>query len=150
MAENLVKKVGECGQDNLIAGLFPRALTMGIKVAAGEGLLPRGAVLAMNEDGTYGLYGKAAPVTLDEEDNGDGKTPSEGDDAAKTADSVIPSAILLGAVDASGDEAVTAVAYYCGKFNRNALITGEGYTLTASDRDALRKYNIVLSDMLDD
>ena len=33
--KELVKKVGERGQDNLIAGLFPRALTVPVSIAAG-------------------------------------------------------------------------------------------------------------------
>lgn len=52
MHENLVRKVGGRGQDNLIAGLFPRAFTTGIKIAAGAGMLERGTVLSAKEDGT--------------------------------------------------------------------------------------------------
>lgn len=135
MRENLVNKVGECGQDNLIARLFPRALTMGIKVAAGEGLLKRGTVLVATEDG-YVVCGKSA-------------TTGEGDDAVTTA-YADPSAILADDVDASGDEAVTAVAYRSGNFNPHAVIVADGYTLTAADKDTLRKYDIVFTDMMED
>lgn len=135
MRENLVNKVGECGQDNLIARLFPRALTMGIKVAAGEGLLKRGTVLVATEDG-YVVCGKSV-------------TTGEGDNAVTTtyAD---PSAILVDDIDASGDEAVTAVAYRSGNFNPHAVIVADGYTLTAADKDTLRKYDIVFTDMMED
>ena len=37
--KELVKKVGERNQDNLIAGLFPRALTVPVSIAAGAGEL---------------------------------------------------------------------------------------------------------------
>ena len=121
MAENLVNKVGECGQDNLIAGLFPRALTMGVKVAAGTGNLARGTVLSRKDDGTCEVM--AAGGT--------------------------PAYILADPVDASGAEAVAAVAYRSGNFNPHAVIVGEGYTLTAADKDNLRKYDIVFTDMME-
>ena len=136
MSENLVKKVGECGQDNLIAGLFPRALTMGVKVAAGEGLLKRGTLLAVKKDGTYVICGKKV-------------TTGEGD-SAETTTYGSPSAVLTVDVDASGTAAVAAVAYRSGNFNPHAVIVGEDYTLTAADKDNLRKYDIVFTDMMED
>ena len=52
MRENLVHKVDECGQDNLIARLFPRAMTTAVMIVAGSGKLERGTVLSRKEDGT--------------------------------------------------------------------------------------------------
>ena len=122
--DNLVNKVGSIGQDNLIARLFPRALTFGMKIAAGEGEVKRGTVLAAKSDGTYITYA------------GDKGT--------------VPSAILVQDVDASGSEAVAAVAYCSGNFNPNAVIVAEGYKLTAADKDALRKYDIYFTQMFED
>lgn len=136
MTENLVRKVGERGQDNLIAGLFPRAFTMGIKVAAGEGALKRGTILTAKEDGSYVVCGKKV-------------TSGEGD-SAQTTTYANPSAILVEDVDASGTAAVTAVAYRSGNFNPDAVTIAEGYTLTAADKDTLRKYDIIFTDMLED
>lgn len=136
MSKNLVNKVGECGQDNLIAGLFPRSLTMGVKVAAGEGLLKRGTLLTVKDDGTYVICGKKV-------------TTGEGDDAKTTTYST-PSAVLTVDVDASGTDAVAAVAYRSGNFNPNEVIVGEDYTLTAADKDNLRKYDIVFTNMMED
>lgn len=136
MARNLVNKVGESSQDNLIAGLFPRALTMGVKVAAGEGMLKRGSLLSVKEDGTYVICGKKV-------------TTGEGD-SAKTTTYGSPSAVLTVDADASSDTAVAAVAYRCGNFNPHAVIAAEGYTLTTTDKDNLRKYDIVFTDMLED
>ena len=48
MNKELCRKVGEVGQDNLIAKLFPPAETFGIKVAGGEGVLKRGTVMALS------------------------------------------------------------------------------------------------------
>ncbi len=122
MSENLVNKVDERGQDNLIARLFPRALTTAVKIAAGAGKLARGTVLSGKEDGTCEVM------------------------AAGGA----PAYILADPVDASGTEAVPAVVYHRGNFNLNAVTVAEGYTLTAADKDTLRKYGIVFTNMMED
>ncbi len=121
MHKDLVNKVGECGQDNLIAGLFPRAMTTGVKIAAGAGKLARGTILSRKEDGTCEVM----------------------------TDGGSPAYILTEPVDASGTEAVAAVVYRSGNFNPRAVIVGEGYTLTAADKDNLRKYDIVFTDMME-
>ena len=120
MRENLVNKVGECSQDNLIAGLFPRALTTGVNIAAGAGKLARGTVLSRKEDGTCEVMAT-------------GGTPAY---------------VLADPVDASGTEAVAAVAYRSGNFNPDAVTVAEGYTLTAADKDTLRKYDIIFTRVL--
>ena len=122
MNKELCRKVGEVGQDNLIAKLFPPAETFGIKVAGGDGVLKRGTVMALS--GTD--Y-----VVLDAEATGKANC------------------VLSDPVDASGESPVTAVAYRTGHLNRKALIVAEGYTMTAADEEELRKGGILLSDMLD-
>ena len=129
MNTNLVSKVGEIGQDNLIAKLFPPAETFGIKVAGGEGQLKRGTVLALNEDGSYVVLKSVAAA--------------EGEDPV----TLEANCILADDVDASGDDDVTAVAYRTGHFNRKALIVADGYTMTFKDDEALRKGGILLSNM---
>ena len=122
MNKELCRKVGETSQDNLIAKLFPPAEPFGVKIAAGQGVLARGAVLALS--GTD--Y-----VVLDSETTGKANC------------------VLSDPVDASGESPVTAVAYRTGHLNRKALIVAEGYTMTAADEEELRKGGILLSDMLD-
>jgi hypothetical protein len=122
MKENLVRKVDERGQDNLIARLYPRALTTAVKVVAGAGELKRGTVLSRKEDGTCEVM----------------------------AEGGTPAYILADPVDASGSESVTAVAYRSGNFNPNAISVKEGYTLSAADKDTLRKYDIVFTNMMED
>ncbi len=122
MRENLVNKVGECSQDNLIARLFPRAMTTVVNIAAGAGKLARGTVLSRKEDGTCEVMAAGCS----------------------------PAYILADPVDASGSAAVTAVVYRSGNFNPHAVIVGEGYTLTVADKDNLRKYDIVFTDMMED
>lgn len=138
MSKNLVNKTGERGQDNLIAALFPRALTMGVKIAAGEGLLKRGTLLSRKDDGTYVICGKTV-------------TAGEGESATTTTYSD-PGAVLAADVDAGGTDAtvaVAAVAYSSGNFNPDAVSVAANYTLTAADKDGLRKYNIVFTDMME-
>ncbi len=121
MSESLARKVGNIGQDNLIAGLFPPTSPFGTKIAAGQGELKRGTVLDMAEDGTCTMLasgGKANCVLADD-------------------------------VDASGDEPVTAVAYRTGHLNSKALIVTDGYELTNADKEELRKGGILLSEMID-
>lgn len=134
--DNLVKKVGSIGQDNLIARPFPRALTFGIKIAAGEGEIKRGTVLSLLDDGAYAVYGKTTAT-------------GEGEDE-KPSVAGTPSAILVEDVDAGGSEAVAAVAYCRGNFNPAAVIVAEGYELTAADKDTLRKYDIYFTQMFED
>lgn len=122
MRENLVHKVDECGQDNLIARLFPRAMTTAVMIVAGSGKLERGTVLSRKEDGTCEVMVEGGS----------------------------PAYVLAGPVDASGTEAVPAVAYRSGNFNPNAVIVAEGYALTTADKDNLRKYDIVFTNMMED
>lgn len=119
MSKNLVKKVGEIGQDNLIAKLFPPAETFGVTIPSGAGVLARGTVLAL-VDGAYAVL--AAGNT--------GKA----------------NCILADDVDATSGAAV-GVAYRTGHFNIKALIVADGYTLTAADKEELRKGGILLSEM---
>lgn len=120
MSKNLVNKVNETEQDNLIAKLFPPAETCGVTIPAGAGVLERGTVLAL-VDGAYAVL-----------------------DTANTGKA---NCVLTDDVDASGGEPVTAVAYRTGHFNRKALIVAEGYTMTKADEEELRKCGILLSDM---
>lgn len=132
--KELAKNVGTRGQDNLIAGVFPRALTMPVKIAAGEGKLKRGTILTAKEDGTYVVCGKKV-------------TTGEGDSAQTTVYSD-PSAVLTDDVDASGATAVAAVAYRSGNFNPDEVTVAEDYTLSLTDKDTLRKYDIIFTRVL--
>ncbi len=122
MDKNLVRKVGECGQDNLIARVIPPAMTTAVKIAAGAGVLKRGTVLSAKDDGTYEVMASGGS----------------------------PSYILVEDVNASAAEPVTAVVYRSGNFNINAVIVADGYTLTAADKDTLRKYDIIFTNMMED
>lgn len=122
MSENLLQKIGQCGQDNLIAGLYPPAFATAVKIAAGAGKLTRGTVLAVNAAGQCTVMKS-------------GGTPAY---------------ILAEDKDASGSAAVVAAAYRSGNFNPDAITVAAGYKLTAADKDTLRKYDIIFTQMMKD
>lgn len=122
MNKDLCRKVGETSQDNLFAGLFPRALTTGVKIASSEGKLPRGTILTTEDGSEY----KALTTETKDKAN----------------------CILADDVDATEAEAV-AVAYTSGNFNIHAVAgKPEGEVeIDNAVRDALRHYNIILTDV---
>ncbi len=127
MNSQLVRKVGEMTVDNLINSTYPPPETTGVLIRAGQGQLPRGAVLALSSSGNDTvLLGTAA----------------DGDET------LTASFVLADSVDASGAEAVPAVAYRTGHFNRPALIVAEAHTLTRGEEEALRYGGILMSDAL--
>ena len=119
MNDELVRKVGSRGIDNLIAHVLPPAIAHPIMVK-GTGTVVRGTLLGTKAEDDSELY---EIVTKD------GK--------------VEPSCILCDDVEATA-EGVAAAAYFSGTFNINAIVTGEGYELKHKDKDRLRTYNIFL------
>lgn len=116
----LDETIGSVGYDNLIHGTYPPAEVFSVQLAAGQGVLERGTLLATAEGGMV----KIAAATT-------GKA----------------NAVLAETVDAT--EAVTGIAYRTGHFNGNALIVGEGYEITAADKEALRVVGILISDAVE-
>ena len=115
----LDENLGAVGFDNLIAGTTPGAEVFSVEVAAGQGVLERGTLLAT---GSGGLEKISSATT--------GKA----------------NAVLAETVDTGSGSAVVAVAYRTGHFNTNSLIVADGYEITAADKEALRAVGILLSD----
>ena len=120
MAKNLNEVIGTMTYDGLIVSNEPVADVVTIKLAA-TGALVRGTVVT----GTAGAA--LAPV-------------------AAALDASKATYILADDVDATSGAAV-GVAYRTGHFNIKALIVADGYTLTAADKEELRKGGILLSEM---
>lgn len=116
---NHCETIGSMSYDNLINGVNPPAEVFSVLVAANQGVLERGTLLATADGGmvkiSAGTTGKA-------------------------------NAILADAVDTGEGEAVYATAYRTGHFNTNGLIVAEGYEITDADKEALRSAGILLSD----
>lgn len=111
--------IGSVGYDNLINGLTPGAEVFSVQLAANQGVLERGTLLATADGGMVMI---SADTT--------GKA----------------NAVLAEAVDTGAGEAVEAIAYRTGHFNTNSLIVAEGYEITAADKEALRVAGILISD----
>lgn len=74
------------------------------------------------------------------------KTPAV---EAQEAEVLTANCILTDAVKVTADADVTALAYRTGHFNRNKLVVKDGYTMTVSDEEDLRKGGILLSDAVE-
>lgn len=122
MAKYLNEVVGSVGYDNLIIGNTPAVDAVTVTLAAGAGVVERGALVV----GTAG--GELAVIA-----------------GALTAEKA--AYVVTDDVDTTGG-AVTATAYRCGHFSRSGLKTG-GYTLTAADVELLRKSGILVGDSLE-
>lgn len=115
----LDENLGSVGYDNLINGMNPGAEVFSVQIAAGQGVLERGTLLATAEGGMVKIG---------------------------TATTGKANAVLADAVDTGNGEAVTGIAYRTGHFNANALIVADGYEITAADKEALRVAGILISD----
>ena len=120
MAKRLDETIASVGFDNLFHGTCPGAEVASVQLAAGQGILARGTLLAI---GTSGLVKISSATT--------GKA----------------NAVLAEDVDAT--EAVTGIAYRTGHFNGNCLIVADGYEITAADKEALRVAGILISDAVE-
>lgn len=120
MATRHDEVIGSVGFDNLINGVYPPAEVFSIELAAGQGVLERGTLLATGDGGMV----KISATTT-------GKA----------------NAVLAESVDAT--EAAHGIAYRTGHFNANRLIVGDGYEITAADKEALRVAGILISDAVE-
>lgn len=114
--------IGSVGFDNLFNGSTPGAEVFSVEVAAGQGVLERGTLLATADGGMVKIS------------------------AATTGKA---NAVLAESVDTGEGGAVTAIAYRTGHFNANSLLVAEGYEITAADKEALRGVGILLSDAVE-
>ncbi len=125
MSTRIDETIGSVGFENLISSPFPPAEVFSVQLAAGNGTLVRGTLLAPGDSGMVMI----------------------GDDTTGTANAVLAEDTETGD-DAAGD-AVEAVAYRTGHFNTNALIVTDGYEITDADKEALRGAGILVSDAVE-
>lgn len=131
MTKKLTEKIAEINYDNLVYSTDVNLLTTGIVVAANQGVLKRGTLLAKASDNKMVILG--TELTKGEGDSATTETPS--------AD-----CILCDEIDTtSGD--VDTVGYIQGHFNVDSLIAKDSYSISEADKDLLRKKGILLSAM---
>ena len=122
--KNLNAKVGEMEYDGLVVDLNPEVEVRGgtIRKLAKETTLKRGTILAKSsKDNTLVVLGTEAT---------DGET-------------LTPDCILCDDTVVGTDADVSVSVYTAGCFNTNRVHVADGYTISATDFDALRKYSIV-------
>lgn len=117
----LDKTIGSAEFENLFNSHYPPADVFGVELAAGQGILERGTLLATADGGMVMI---SADTT--------GKA----------------NAVLAEAVDTTNG-VVYAQAYRTGHFNTNGLIVADGYEITAADKEALRSVGILVSDAVE-
>lgn len=122
MNKVLNESLGTVGYDNLFVENIPTADVVTVKLVA-AGVVKRGTVLS--------------------------GTPGGADFAALSAAASATKALYVLADDCDTAEDVVGIAYRTGHFNRNALIVGDGYALTAADEEVLRKSGILLADAME-
>lgn len=118
----LDETIGAVGFDNLINGLTPGAEVFSVELAAKQGVLERGTLLAVADGGMVKIS------------------------AATTGKA---NAVLAETIDTGTGDAVVGIAYRTGHFNTNSLIVADGYEITAADREALRVAGILISDAVE-
>lgn len=121
----LFQKEGEFVPDNLISGDKKGMLTRGITLAAGQGILKRGTLLARNENDLGVVFGAAEDSSAEKENGQTDETTTE----TTTAAVMLPSGILTDDTDTGEDssgENVIATEYITGVFNPDAITVEEG------------------------
>lgn len=126
MAE-LSRKLGEVEHDGLITDINPKTEVRGktIRKTATAITLKRGTILAKSS----GTAGDGKLVIL-------GTVPTEGE--TLTADCILCDDVTI---DEAAD--VTVPVYTAGCFDANKVTVATDYSISETDYDTLRKYNIV-------
>lgn len=124
---NLYKKLGEMDFDGLISDITPKTEVRAKKIRklGTAATLKRGTILAMSS-GT----------------GGDGKLVVLGTTAAAN-ETLTPDCILTDDIEVGTANDVVTTVYTAGCFDSGKIAVKSGYTMTAADYDALRKYGIV-------
>lgn len=127
MAE-LSKKLDEMSYDGLLTDITPKTEVRGRtirKESSTETTYPRGTVFAKSSvDNKLVILGSAAAQS----------------------ETLTPDCILCDEITVGTSADVVATVYTAGCFDSEKVTVKSGYTMTAADLDALRKYNIVFKD----
>lgn len=149
MNKSGMSQVGAFTPDNLIAGNRHPVDICHVVIKAGQNL-KRGTVVGedMEEKGKYvilGTQGTKSPAPVDDAVSEGEQSKDTGSDTENSA--VEAEYILAEDVDASEEDTVGA-AYCTGEFAENVLIVKEGYTISDTDRKALRNAGIFLKTIM--
>ncbi|MDR1516130.1 MAG: hypothetical protein LBS45_10580 [Synergistaceae bacterium] len=139
MSRELYKDLGAITRDNLIAGPRFPIQHKGVRLAAEQGKLARGTVLAILADGTAVTVDSSSTINT-----GTTQNPVYVPDRDK------PDCILAEDIDTGGaGDPIEAVAYSAGYFIRGALIFGGTDTWETHELE-MRKLNMHMSALVDE
>lgn len=113
--------VGSIDSQMLLIGTVHSADICHVTIAAGQGTLKKGTVLAVNSENKCCILG---------------------------TENCTASFILAEDADAADDMDIVVPAYRSGDFNKGALITKNGYTITEQDIKELRDGGIYLGNVM--
>ena len=122
MSKPLNETLVKIGYDNLFVENIPEADVVLVKLTT-AGVVKRGTLLS--------------------------GTPGAADFAVLSAAASAEKALYVLAEDCDTAVDSVGIAYRTGHFNRNALIVGASYVLTAADEEILRKSGILLADAIE-
>ena len=122
MSKALNETLVKIGYDNLFVENIPEADVVLVKLTA-AGVVKRGTLLS--------------------------GTPGGADFTALSAAASSEKALYVLAEDCDTAVDSVGIAYRTGHFNRNALILGGSYKLSAADEEILRKSGILLADAIE-
>jgi len=117
--ERADRMVGKFHTDDLIYDSAFPIITAGVSLNPGQGILERGTLLSVNDEGKAVIFSQGSKpygILTDRKDTG-----TDGD-----------------AFEAEAE------AYITGRFNSNKIYAAEGYELTFEDKQNLRKLGILL------
>lgn len=145
MSKRLDENLGSVGFDNLITDSYPPTDVFSVQLAAGQGVLLRGTLLALKSNGTMEIIGsattgKANAVLAELADTGASSAKTQSEESQAGDEQPIAS---------TEAETVPGIAYRTGHFNTNRLIVADGYTITEADREALRIVGILTSEAVE-
>ena len=127
MSKRLDENLSGSENDGLIVAGTPTTDIFSVTVRHGQGILTRGTILAISST-------EDSMVMLGTDADG--------------GETLTANCILADDTDTGETSDIFATAYRVGHFNRNAIITKDDYTLSATDEEELRKGGILLSDAL--
>ena len=122
MANRFVVDAGSMEYDKLFANIVPTNDVVSVTLTASQGVVKRGTVISGTPGGT--------------------------DFAPLAAAAAATKALYIMADDIDTGAETVGFAYRTGNFNRDGVIVGSSYTLTAADEEILRGKGILLTDVI--
>ncbi len=148
MIQNLINKAYDMKPDNLIMDISRTMDATLISMTSPQKVLERGTLLGITPNYEYVVYGGTVPEIKEEtSDSTSGKAQDESvsPDEVLQAKGITPCYIVSDTIDFTRETGKVEVGVYtAGEFRKSSVIMAQGYNLTESDLQELRKLGIIL------